>query len=590
MARYEYSPIPYGITDFVTIREGGYYYVDKTMFIPQLEFDAHFAFCLRPRRFGKSLLLSMLDCYYDVAYADRFDELFTGLDIHDNPTSERGKYLIMKFNFSRVDSRPGKVQESFNEVCLSSLRDFVDKYSALLPEDTLQQFLKETSCNMAMNVVCTKAKQAGRRVYLMIDEYDNFANTILSRNEGEYQQLTHGDGFFRLFFNCVKAYTTGTDSAVQRIFITGVSPLTLSDVTSGFNIGFNLSMRPEYNELVGFSESQVRDMLDYYRAHTTVPDMTNDEVIAIIKPWYNNYCFAFEALDGERMFNTDMVMYFMTSYIKGRIPSVMVDTNVSTDYAKMQQLVRFESTYGEKTQMLQGLLADGQICTYVNPEFTIQDMDSPDNLYSLLYYLGLLSFSGEDFGMPILSIPNEVVKLQYCQYLSKCYENTLNFTRSAYKMDNLMREMAKNGDWKPFFEFIATRMQEVSSIRDYIDGESFIKAFFLANMSMGRENAYYDFPSELEYGKGYVDIVMSPRGPVKDLYLVELKYCKADASDAEIERLRADAIDQLGKYSVGPDFQALVTRNNWRYHGIVIVFRSWKMEVFEKIAIATAQP
>jgi len=210
-------------------------------------------------------------------------------------------------------------------------------------------------------------------------------------------------------------------------------------------------------------------------------------------------------------------------------------------------------------------------------------MDSPSNLYSLLYYLGMLSFSGEDFGNPVLSIPNEVVRLQYCRYMTKSYTHILGLTDIAFKMESLMRAMAKDGIWKPFFEFVAASMQEVSSIRDYIYGESFVKAFFLSNMAMGRENSYYDFPSEQEYGKGYVDIVMSPRNQVRDLYLIELKYCRADSPDSEVSRLREEACGQLEQYSTGADFTALLSRRGWNCHKIVIVFRCRDMVVCEKV-------
>lgn len=576
--RFDCSPIPYGVTDFETIRREHYYYVDKTMFIPQLEFDARFAFFLRPRRFGKSLLLNMLANYYDIRPKYCFDDIFKGLYIHEHPTTEQGKYLILKFNFSEVNSDPGQVQESFNWSCLSAIKAFVRKYEAFLPSDTMECINQVDSCDKAMNKVCQKAQDAGRSIYLMIDEYDNFANTIMSHNEGAYQSLTHGDGFFRFFFNCLKAYTTDNSAAVQHIFITGVSPLTLSDVTSGFNIGLNLSMMAKYNGLAGLSETDVRQMLDYYRGHTGVFRHTNDEILSIIKPWYNNYCFSRSALSHDRMFNTDMVLYFMTHYIsEGNSPENMIDPNVKSDYRKMQQLIRFEKTYGQKTQMLQGIVANGQVSTPVNPEFSLSDMDAPRNLYSLLYYLGFLTFSGEFRGQTVLSVPNEVMKIQYSEYLLKMYQSTLGLHDTAIKMEQLMLGLAWDGEWKPFFEFVAASLQEVSSVRDYIDGESFVKAFFLANIAMDRENSFYDFPSEQEYGKGYVDLILSPRGPVKDMYLVELKYAKKEATGNDIEKLFDEACDQLEQYTTGPDFQTVIKQRGWRYHKIVIVMHTWDM-------------
>jgi len=579
---FDYAPIPYGITDFVRIRKEGYYYVDKSMFIPQIDFDASFAFCLRPRRFGKSLLLNMLAAYYDVAMADQFDELFTGLYVHEHTTRHRGRYLIMKFNFTKVNPNAELVQESFNDVCMETVRSFVVKYRSLLPEDTMERFLATKTCDRAMDVVCNCAGEAGREIFVMIDEYDNFANTLMSHDENSYSDLTHKDGFFRFFFNNLKAYTTDNNCPVQRIFITGVSPITLSDVTSGFNIGNNLSMMSRYNAMVGLTESQVRDILEYYRSRTGVFNHSIEELVETMKPWYDNYCFSMESLRAERMFNTDMVLYFIQRYcMDGIIPREMIDMNVRSDYNKMQQLVRFEKTYGPKTQMIQQLLAQGCVCTSVNPEFQLNDMDKPENLYSLLFYLGLLSFSGEQRGVPVLSIPNQVVKAQYYQYLIKSYTNTLGFVDETVKMNNLMMNLAWDGDYKPFFEFITQRMQTVSSVRDYVDGETFVKAFFLSNMAGMRESNLYEFRSEPEANKGYVDIMMVPRGQVQNLFLIELKYAKANEKDTVIDALHRDAIEQLDQYEQDAQFQSWIERHHWTVNKVVIVFSAWEMVVCE---------
>ena len=303
--------LPYGMSDFATIRKENRYYVDKTMFIPKLE-EFKYQMFLRPRRFGKSLMLNMLAAYYDVAMKDSFDELFGGLYIGENPTEERNKYLILKFNFSGIDPDETKVQDSFNTNVLDTLVSFAKKYKDLLPEGTASKIANETKSNDAFTKLTNIIQLAGLQIYAIIDEYDNFANTMLADSESNYMNLTHGDGFFRLFFNNLKAATTENDAAVSRIMISGVTPLTLSDVTSGYNIGMNISADSQFNSLAGFTETEFRQMLEYYHDTTGVFHHTVDELIEITKPWYDNNCFSTKSVDEERMYNSDMGLYVLS--------------------------------------------------------------------------------------------------------------------------------------------------------------------------------------------------------------------------------------------------------------------------------------
>ena len=252
--------IPYGETDYVTIRKENSYYVDKTAFIPYFENAAKYIMFLRPRRFGKSLFLNTLDAYYDVLRKDEFEQNFGGLDIYKNPTPRQGQYMVLKFGFASVDSRKENVEDSFNDNVLTSLRRFAKKYAEYLPNGFYEIMSEYDNSYLAFNRFRELTTGLEYKVYIMIDEYDNFANTLFSTDEDAYKQLTHGDGFFRLFFNVLKDMTTDNNAPVERLFLTGVSPLTLSDVTSGFNIALNLSVRNQLNDAMGFSESDVRAM------------------------------------------------------------------------------------------------------------------------------------------------------------------------------------------------------------------------------------------------------------------------------------------------------------------------------------------
>ncbi|MBQ9215089.1 MAG: AAA family ATPase, partial [Bacteroidales bacterium] len=277
--------IPYGETDFVTIRKENSYYVDKTAFIPYFENAAKYIMFLRPRRFGKTLFINTLAAYYDVLEKDNFDQTFGGLYIHEHATGQQGKYMILKFSFASVDSRRENVEDSFNFTVCETIKRFIKRYKNYLPENAAEYMsdVKDVS-NKALSKLLTLTSDSPYKIYIMIDEYDNFANTLFSSDEDAYKVLTHGDGFFRLFFNVLKDMTSENNALIGRIFISGVSPLTLSDVTSGFNIALNLSIDANLNDAMGFAESDVREMLEYYQNETGVFKHSIDQLVEIMKP------------------------------------------------------------------------------------------------------------------------------------------------------------------------------------------------------------------------------------------------------------------------------------------------------------------
>lgn len=309
--------LPYGLTDFIRIRHEDYYYVDKTRYIELIERMPSFLFLLRPRRFGKSLFLTMLETYYDLRYADRFEELFGDLYIGKHPTRLHNQYLVLRFNFSAVNDRLEEIEESFNKYCCMVMRTFVwanEKVFGKEVWDTVNR--DETKPGLMLSAIERyAAAKGGIRIYLLIDEYDNFTNTILSSyGKDRYRSVTHGDGFIRSFFNAIKVATTAPGASLERLFITGVSPITMDDVTSGFNIGTNVSMDADFNNVVGFSELEVREMLTYYKKEGVLEGNVN-EVLEVMKPWYDNYCFSPDCLD-KPMYNSDMTLYFLNNYMR----------------------------------------------------------------------------------------------------------------------------------------------------------------------------------------------------------------------------------------------------------------------------------
>lgn len=575
--------LPYGMSDFATIRRENKYYVDKTQFIPALE-EYKYQMFLRPRRFGKSLTLNMLAAYYDIALKDSFDELFGGLAIGKNPTEFHNKYLILKFNFSGIDPDEKEVQRSFNSYVLHTIIDFAKKYKTLLPERTLEDLSKEQQSNTAFSLLTSAVKLAGQHIYVIIDEYDNFANTMLADNETNYTNLTHGDGFFHLFFNNLKSATTENDAAVSRIMISGVTPLTLSDVTSGYNIGMNISMTQEFNSLVGFTETEFRQMLEYYRDATGVFNHTVDELIEITKPWYDNHCFNVRALKQDRMFNSDMALFFVREYVKngGEIPEEMVDSNINTDYKKMTKLIRFEKQFGPKTSLIQRITTEGQIYAKIKAEFALQELDSYENLVSLMFYMGLLSIGDYDFGDTLLVIPNATVRQQFFDYMRKSYDTLISWKTDENIMTDLGRALAKRGEHEPFMRYIASCMKETSDNHDFEKtGEAFVKGFILGQFGVNLN--YYLSYSEYVHGHCYSDIYLEPRLGTPHAYVLELKYCNKNSKPSQIDSLLAEARVQLPKYINDKQLNLKAQDNGWTLHGIIMVFNGWELARYEEI-------
>ena len=402
--------IPYGMMNFVDVRKDNCYFVDKTRFIPTMEQANKFFFFIRPRRFGKSLTMSMLQHYYDVLDKDKFDELYGDLYIGKHPTDERNSYLIINLDFSIIDGTLGNYKSSLDEICYTEFCIFCDKYASFLPEGIKLEMKQKEGAVSQLNYLIKECDKVGQGIYLFIDEYDHFTNDILS-DAGrlkDYESETHGEGYLRKFFNTIKA---GTSSALKRCFVTGVSPVTMDDLTSGFNIGTNYSTSPEFNELVGFTEEDVREMLDYYR--TTVEfHHSTDELIEKMKPWYDNYCFAKQCYGRTTMYNSNMVLYFVDNYIRRgcEIPDNMIYQEFHSDnYAIKNYIIKMQE-YPHVKRCLQTLQEKGCLNEDIYNCFRFEDFKNPYYFVSTLYNWGLLTQNGQCRGSLILTIPNKIAK------------------------------------------------------------------------------------------------------------------------------------------------------------------------------------
>lgn len=581
--------VPYGVADFATVIEQNLYYVDKTMFIPELEKQPRNLFFIRPRRFGKSIFLSMLYSYYDCTQSHKFQSLFGNLWIGQHPTPLQGKYQVLFLDFSQITGNIDKLETKFNSYLSINLDAFVRQYSEYYQAE-MEEILAQEDFEEKMELIFKAAKAHQYHLYLIIDEYDNFTNVILNeRGENVYHAITHADGFYRDVFKKFKGN-------FERIFMMGVSPVTLDDVTSGFNIGWNISIKPEFDEMLGFSTTDVVEMFTYYKEHGSIPaDSDIDAIVNDMKPWYDNYCFAEEALKKKtRMFNCDMVLYYLRNYMdNGCSPRQMIDPNTRTDYGKMKKLLQFDKLDGERKGIIRKIAEEEQIVTQLYESFSAYQILKAEIFPSLLFYYGMLTIKGTRGSKLILGIPNNNVRKQYYGYLEEEYQ------AKAYvdvnQLTDYYYDMAYDGKWEEGLRFMADAYAKVSSVRDGIEAERNLQGFFMAYLNL---NDYYITAPELELNHGYCDFFLLPdltHYASQHSYILELKVLsKKDFSAivegeftedgkpmTKAEKQWREAVEQIHRYAEAPRVEAL--RQGTKLHLIIMQFEGWELKRMEEV-------
>ena len=577
----EAKRIPYGMMNFVAVREDNCYFVDKTRFIEKIEKANKYFFFIRPRRFGKSLTLSMLRHYYDINQKEKFERLYGDLYIGHHPTPQRNSYLVIYLNFAVVNASLGNYRSALDAHCHTSFNSFCDSYAELLPKGVKEELNRKNGCVEQLNYLYDVCDRADLKIYLFIDEYDHFTNHILSdaARMAEYRGETHGTGYLRTLFDAIKA---GTDSSIERVFITGVSPVTLDDLTSGFNIGTNYSLAYAFNEMVGFTEQDVRQMLTYYGQHYEF-NHTVDQLIAIMKPYYDNYCFAEEAYGETTMYNSNMVLSFLYKYIDNgcRIPSKMLEENIRVDYNKLRMLIRKDKEFAHDASVIQTLVAMGFVVGELKEGFPAEEIAHSDNFLSLLYYFGMVTIGGFYRGKPKFVIPNEVVREQVYAYLLDNYHDNQLYTDKD-ELSRLEENMAYDGEFKPFFQFVADSIYSYASQRDRQKGESFVHGYTLALSSL---SGYYRPISELDNQNGYADLFLRPRYEIfedmRHAYLIELKYLKSQSTEAEVKAAVKQAEAQLCRYAETEKVNQNI--GHTQLHKVYVVYRGVEMAACDEV-------
>ena len=583
-----YPRIPYGWADFRAIRLENRLYVDKTRFVHALE-EERYVFLIRPRRLGKSCWVSLLENYYDRRGADEFEAVFGGTHLGQQPTENRHRYVVLRFNFSAFDNTLDTLRERFETYCHLIVRNALERNRDLFPKEHTERILSLPSIDAKLNELFLYAGDHGILLYVLIDEYDNFANTVLAYHGTEaYQSFTHGGGFYRNFFATLKDGAGHSRGGLERMFITGVSPITMDDVTSGFNIGKNISLHPEFNDLLGFTEEEVRGLLEMYR-DCGVFDQEVEAALAVMREWYNGYRFA-KSAQGD-LYNTDMVLYFLDGSIPNRgMPDELIDTNVRIDYGKLRHLLTVNRQLNGNFDLLRHIIGEQQVDSDIQISFPLELLDQPENFLSLLFYFGLLSIRGVESGVPRLGIPNQTVKRLMYGYLRDAYRDVGVFSVSHYTFSRLVRTMGYAGTWQPALDFLRDALAEQTGIRDYMDGEKVIHGFVAAHFSMVN---HFLLHSEYELNKGYADLYLEPFvAQYPDLrygYVLELKYLRRRGSldEALLAATLGEAAQQVRSYLADPGLQRRYP--SVRHIGLAVVFHGWEMVAYETVDDAEAE-
>ena len=547
--------LPYGISNYEELVEDGYYYVDKTMYIEKLENLAEKRILfLRPRKFGKTLFTSMIENYYDIKKVDEFEKLYKDTYIGKNPTKLKNSYHILKFNFSGIDTTDEEsTMKGFKEKTTIAIGGFIAKYGLdfyINPEQTTEGLLSSL-------IEAFKIQKSNEKIYVIIDEYDHFANELLGFNTSQFKNLVSKNGKVRKWYEILKE---GTESVVDRIFITGVAPITLDSLTSGFNISTDITQDESFNEMMGFTEKELIKLM----TDQDIEEEKQKEILPVMRENYDGYKFSLYGK--EKIYNSNMCLYFLNRYIRfDRIPTELIDVNIASDYSKLGKMLDLckgeeREKVIEKTVSGEGIVSE--IRQKFNPAIEFTETD----LISMLFYLGYLTIVGEVFEKPELSIPNRVMKEIYSDYFLKILSKDTELTVSESDYNEMLREIALEGRIDKIVEMLGKYLKNLSN-RDYVKfDEKYIKLiFFCIAMNL----KIFRLKSEMEVQRKYPDILLIPKDQSKGYkgVMIEFKYLKKDEKD-KLKEKQEEARKQIEEYG---EFEEIKDLKNINKYTVVAV-------------------
>ncbi|MBE2280490.1 MAG: AAA family ATPase [Ignavibacteriaceae bacterium] len=550
--------IPYGISNFQAIKDDNCYYVDKTKYLELLEgLNEKYLFFLRPRKFGKSLFISLLEYYYGIEHKDKFDKLFGEYYIGKNPTSKANSYYILRFDFSGIlTSTNEETFRGFRKKVIDGVKYF-NKVYQLFSKDELTEIVEEKTSNEILTSFFNAFNTSDdSKIYVLVDEYDHFTNELISFRLPEFKEIVSRNGYVRKFYEAIKEGTGR--GIVDRFFATGVTPVTLDSLTSGFNIGSDLTLDFRLNEMLGFTDEEVKSMLDYYDVYNS------EEMMSDLHKLYNGSLFSVRA--NQRMYNSNMVLYFLNQYlIENKYPDKLIDTNIASDYNKIKKIFYINNTI-EHQQKLNEIITDEETTATITDKYSFERPFTPDDFVSLLFYNGMLTIKEAGISETKFQIPNYVIKEIYWSFFKDELTKKFDITLSDSDIRKSFEELAVYNNMERWITEIE-KVLDLLSNRDYQNfDEKYIKMLFITLASLA---PIYIIKSEAEIKGEYPDIMYLFRKPnkVNFQFLIELKYLKKSESK-KLSKTMELAKGQVNRYLQKPEISEL---ENLKAYAIVFV-------------------
>ena len=527
--------LPYGISNYEELIQDGYYYADKTIYIEKLEnLPEKRIMFLRPRKFGKTLFTSTLENYYDIKKADKFDRLFGNTYIGKNPTELKNSYYILKFNFAGIDTTNEETtMNGFKLKTVETIKEFVEKYNLDFIVNT-----NETAEGILYSLIkAFGIQKSEEKIYVIIDEYDHFANELLSFNTSQFKTLVSKNGKVRKWYEILKE---GTESVIDRIFVTGVAPITLDSLTSGFNIVSDKTQNGKFNEMMGFTKDELIQMME----DIGIDKKEQEELLPIMKENYDGYRFSMDA--EEKLYNSNMCLFFLNNYIdRGKIPAQLIDTNIASDYNKLGNMLDL-CKGEERARIIEETIAGEGIVSRITEKFNPAIEFGEKELVSMLFYLGYLTIEGEVFERPELIIPNNVMRELYASYFMEVLSRETNITITENENTKIIEEMTEEGKIDKLKEKVESYLEHLSN-RDYIEfDEKYIKLIFYCII---RNLLIYEVKSEVEVQRRYIDMLLIPKNKDKgyNAVMIEFKYLKK-GEEGKLQEKQKEARKQIEEY------------------------------------------
>ena len=555
--------LPTGISNYEELVRDTCIYVDKTMYIEKLEelSDKRVMF-LRPRKFGKTLFTNTLECYYDKLKIEKFEELFGNTYIGKNPTPNKNSYCILRFNFSGIDTTNlATTINGFKNKTIESIKKFIEKYN-------IDFYINEKqNAEEILNSLFTAflIQKTEERIYVIIDEYDHFANELLGFRTDEFKDLVSKNGKIRKWYEILKE---GTESIVERIFITGVAPITLDSTTSGFNIAEDLTKNMDFNDMLGFCKEDVK----YLMTELEIEENVQEELIPILKENYDGYVFSNEIkgdLENYKMYNSNMTLYFLKKYVsRNEVPEELVDTNIASDYRKIESFMDLCNDMG-KIDVLEKVVAGEYVESELTEKFNAEIAFGEKELISLLYYLGYLTIKEKELGILKFGSPNDVIRKVYTEYFLEYIKRRAGIIEEL-KIGDMTREILLEGKIDKAIETLGKYLTNLSN-RDYQRfDEKYVKVIFY---SICRMLGAVIVKSELEVSGKYIDILLVPRETQEERYgvLIEFKYIKQEEFDKDNRILKEKQIEAKGQVEEYKQAEEIKLIPNLRSYTVVAI-------------------